>query len=163
MKNFIIGFIVGAVTTLVIGAVVAVVTVVVVSANRITHALTTPVGAPIQQDLRSPQQDSAGAADRTAEETGGAAPADVSGIARSIAGSPELMSRVGEIQQDPGIQEVLDDPDIRQALEQGNYLQLLNNPKIRKLAEQENLQSLTGAIMQQLGGAGSGADSETKP
>jgi len=60
----------------------------------------------------------------------------------SLAQDPESMQSILSLQSDPQIQAVLTDPEIVQAIQEGDYTSLLANPKIQALENNEKLQQL---------------------
>ena len=50
-----------------------------------------------------------------------------------LAQDPEAMKSILSLQNDPQIQALLNDPQIMQAIQRGDYPSLLNNPKIQAL------------------------------
>jgi hypothetical protein len=52
------------------------------------------------------------------------------------------MQSIMNLQSDPQIQAILNDPAIAKAIQQGDYMSLLGNPKIQALDSNENLKKL---------------------
>jgi hypothetical protein len=51
-------------------------------------------------------------------------------ILKNLMGDPELMQKVQKLAEDPEFIAILDDPQIRKAIEDGNFLALSRHPKI---------------------------------
>lgn len=64
-----------------------------------------------------------------------------------LAQDPSAMESVLSLQTDPQIQALLNDPQIMQAIQEGDYASLLSNPKIQALDNNAQLK----AVLQQLG------------
>jgi len=67
----------------------------------------------------------------------------------SMAQDPEVMKSIMSLQSDPQIQALLSDPDIVQAIQQGDYTSLLGNAKIQALENDEQLKKLLQQLQQQ--------------
>ncbi len=61
---------------------------------------------------------------------------------------PEVMDAIRQLQSDPQFQDVLNDPEIRKALESGDAAALLANPKINSLTDHPAVQDITKKLSQ---------------
>lgn len=59
-----------------------------------------------------------------------------------LAQDPEAVQSIMSLQSDPQIQAILSDPTIVQAIQEGDYMSLLGNPKIQALENNEQLKQL---------------------
>jgi hypothetical protein len=59
-----------------------------------------------------------------------------------LAQDPEVMKSIMSLQSDPQIQAILSDPAIAQAIQEGDYARLLDNPKIKALESNSALRQL---------------------
>jgi small nuclear ribonucleoprotein (snRNP)-like protein len=71
---------------------------------------------------------------------------EIQQLQERLAKNPEAMKSVMSLQQDPQIQAVLSDPAIVKAIQNGDYMSLLGNPKIQALENDEHLKQ----VMQQV-------------
>jgi hypothetical protein len=60
-----------------------------------------------------------------------------------IAAQPEMMEAIRGLQSDPAFQDLLNDPEITGALESGDVITLLTNPKIGNLLNHPVVRDLT--------------------
>ena len=65
-----------------------------------------------------------------------------------LAQDPEAMKSILSLQNDPQIQALLNDPQIMQAIQRGDYPSLLNNPKIQALDNDPQLKSVLRELEQ---------------
>jgi len=90
---------------------------------------------------------------RAGAQSAASGPADVAerqvqSLQQQMVGQPDLMEAVTELESDPDFQKVLDDPDIIDALQAGNYGALLTNPKVSGLTSNPKVQELTNKLSQ---------------
>ncbi len=76
-----------------------------------------------------------------------AAAPDLQGLMQAISGDPDIMRSISALQQDPDIQAVIRDPAIQRAVQSGNLLQLMKDPKIIKLLENRKIQDVSRRIV----------------
>ncbi len=68
-------------------------------------------------------------------------------VAKSlIAQDPKLLTTVLELQSDPDMVAVLNDPEIMKAIAAGNYTSLMSNPKIAALMQNPKVRALVESI-----------------
>ena len=67
---------------------------------------------------------------------------DIQQLQASLAQDPTALQSIMSLQSDPQIQAVLSDPAIVKAIEEGDFVSLLGNPKIQALESNEHLQQL---------------------
>lgn len=72
------------------------------------------------------------------DETAG----EIRQLQESLARDPEAMASILSLQSDPQIQALLEDPAIVQAIQAGDFMSLLGNPKIQALENNEKLKQL---------------------
>ena len=77
------------------------------------------------------------------DSTNGAATESVQAMQQRILADPEMSSAVQALRDDPAVQAILNDPEITKALARGDMAALLNDPKIRDLADDPAVQGLT--------------------
>lgn len=65
-----------------------------------------------------------------------------------LAQNPEAMKSILSLQNDPQIQALLNDPQIMQAIQRGDYASLLDNPKIQALDNNPQLKSVLRELEQ---------------
>jgi len=63
-------------------------------------------------------------------------------LQKSLAQDPAAVQSIMSLQSDPQIQAVLSDPVIMKAIQEGDFMSLLGNPKIQALESNEHLQQL---------------------
>lgn len=68
--------------------------------------------------------------------------AEIQGLEKRLAEDPATLQAIMSLQSDPQIQALLADPAIAKAIQEGDYLSLLGNPKIRALENNENLKQI---------------------
>jgi hypothetical protein len=73
----------------------------------------------------------------------GAAAESVQAMQQRILADPEMSSAVQALRDDPAVQAILNDPEITKALARGDMAALLNDPKVRDLADDPAVQGLT--------------------
>ena len=84
---------------------------------------------------------------------------DAQALVKTIAGDPDLLKAVTELQSDPEIQAVLRDPEIMKAVETGDFARLLTSPKVRSLVENEKVQAVSEKVRHS-GNDGPGGDGD---
>jgi hypothetical protein len=67
-------------------------------------------------------------------------------VQQRMLNDPEVMRGVEKLRDDPAVQAILSDPAIADALERGDLSALLADPKIRRLAEDPTVQSITRQV-----------------
>ena len=67
---------------------------------------------------------------------------DIQQLQTRLAQDPAAMQSIMSLQSDPQIQAVLSDPAVAKAIQDGDYMSLLGNPKIRALESNEHLRQL---------------------
>jgi len=67
---------------------------------------------------------------------------DIQQLQLSLAQDPGAMQSIMSLQSDPQIQAILSDPAIVKAIQDGDYMSLLGNPKIQALENNEHLKPL---------------------
>ena len=100
--------------------------------------------------LRIPQSKIArisydGSTDNSHSPTTGSADAmaaQISQLQAQLAKDPAAMGLILQLQNDPQIQVLLNDPKIMQAIQQGDYTSLMNSPQIQALGDNPQLKQL---------------------
>lgn len=64
-------------------------------------------------------------------------------LQRSITQDQEAMAMIMKLQNDPDVQSILTDPAIMNAISRGDFSSLVNNPKIKKLMNNRDVQAIT--------------------
>jgi hypothetical protein len=72
----------------------------------------------------------------------GALANDIQQVQSRLAQDPAAVQSIMNLQSDPQIQAILNDPAIVKAIEDGDYMSLLGNPKIQALESNEHLKEL---------------------
>jgi len=67
---------------------------------------------------------------------------DIQQLQMRMAQDPAAMQSIMSLQSDPQIQAILSDPVIAKAIQDGDYMSLLNNTKIQALENNENVKQL---------------------
>jgi hypothetical protein len=67
---------------------------------------------------------------------------DIQDLQTRLAQDPATMQSIMNLQSDPQIQAVLSDPAIVKAVQEGDFMSLLTNPKIQALESNEHLKQL---------------------
>lgn len=67
---------------------------------------------------------------------------DIQQLQTRIAQDPGAMQSIMNLQSDPQIQAILNDPAIMKAIQEGDYVSLLGNAKIQALESDEHLQQV---------------------
>ena len=67
---------------------------------------------------------------------------DIQQLQKSLVQDPATMQSIMNLQTDPQIQAILNDPAIAKAIQEGDYTSLLGNPKIQALEENEHVKEL---------------------
>jgi len=67
---------------------------------------------------------------------------DIQQTQMRLAQDPAAMQSIMNLQSDPQIQAILNDPAIAKAIQEGDYMSLLGNPEIQALDSNENLKKL---------------------
>ena len=57
-----------------------------------------------------------------------------------------MMSQIQSMAQDPTLQAILNDPEIKRALEAGDFGSLMSNPKIHQLMNHSTVKEITQQI-----------------
>lgn len=77
---------------------------------------------------------------------GSAAPSDAGGQVKSLEdkmlGDSEIMDTIHALQNDPDLQNVLQDPEIMKAVQTGDIATLMRNPEFMKLLNKEAVQDI---------------------
>jgi hypothetical protein len=98
-----------------------------------------------QEKLRSIQY--GGASTTMPDALTGAQPTlDVDALGTSMLANPAIVSILQSLQNDPQFQSVVADPEIRRAINAGDYLSLMANPKILELMNHSLVQAISGEI-----------------
>lgn len=77
-----------------------------------------------------------------------AAAAELQGLQQSIASNPAIMQTIQSLQSDPQFQAILQDPEIMQAVQSGNFGALSQNPKIQQLMNHSAVQGIARQLGQ---------------
>jgi hypothetical protein len=67
---------------------------------------------------------------------------DIEQMTARLAQDPAAVQSIMNLQSDPQIQAVLNDPTVAKAIQEGDYMSLLGNPKIQALESNEHLRQL---------------------
>ena len=67
---------------------------------------------------------------------------DIQQLQTRLAQDPAAMQSIMSLQSDPQIQAILSDPAIAKAIQEGDYMSLLGNPKIQGLESNEHVKQL---------------------
>lgn len=67
----------------------------------------------------------------------------IDGIRKSIINDPEAMNKIQSLQNDPVVQNILNDADTMRAISAGDLGTLMNDPKIKALMQHSTVQELT--------------------
>ena len=67
---------------------------------------------------------------------------DVQQLQTRLAQDPAALQSITSLQSDPQIQAILSDPAILKAIQEGDYVSLLGNPKIQALENNEQVKQL---------------------
>ncbi len=67
-------------------------------------------------------------------------------IQSSIANSPDLMSSIMALQNDPAMQAVLSDPEVMQAVQNLDFRTLQNHPKMKALMNNQKIREISGGL-----------------
>ena len=76
-----------------------------------------------------------------------ASPKDVQDLQKSIMENETIMQKVLSLQNDPRMQEILQDPEIIKAINTGNFTALLSNPKFLELMNSTEIQEIQKEIL----------------
>ena len=68
------------------------------------------------------------------------------GVQERIARNPEMMSQIQSMAQDPALQAIINDPEIKRAVESGDFGSLMSNPKIHQLMNHSTVKEITQQI-----------------
>lgn len=68
------------------------------------------------------------------------------GVQQRITSNPQMMSQIQSMAQDPTLQAILNDPEIKRALEAGDFGSLMANPKIHQLMNHSTVKQITQQI-----------------
>ena len=69
--------------------------------------------------------------------------ADLEGIRQSIVNNPSAMAKIETLQNDPLVQDILNDEATMRALSAGDLNTLMNDPKIKALMEHSTVRDIT--------------------
>lgn len=69
--------------------------------------------------------------------------ADIQAMQQSIMGNAQLMTMIMNLQNDPEVQAILQDPEIMQAVQAGDMNALMANPRFRRLMENTKVKEIT--------------------
>jgi len=69
--------------------------------------------------------------------------ADVQAMQQSIMANEQLMTMIMNLENDPEVQAILQDPEIMQAVNAGDMNALMANPKFRRLMENTKVKEIT--------------------
>jgi len=69
--------------------------------------------------------------------------ADIQAMQQSIMANGQLMTMIMNLQDDPEVQAILQDPEIMQAVNAGDMNALMANPKFRRLMENTKVKEIT--------------------
>jgi hypothetical protein len=70
-------------------------------------------------------------------------PGDITAMQQQLLANQEIMALINSLQNDPQVQAILSDPELMQAIYAGNIDALLNNPKLKNLADNPTIKSIT--------------------
>ena len=70
----------------------------------------------------------------------------VQSIQQRIMGDSTMMQQIMSLQSSPDMQAVLSDPEIMAAIRRLDFDSLTNNPKIRKLMQNRDVQAISGSV-----------------
>lgn len=70
-------------------------------------------------------------------------PGDIGAMQQQLMANQEIMALINSLQNDPQVQAILTDPELMQAIYAGNIEALLNNPKLKDLADNPTIKSIT--------------------
>jgi hypothetical protein len=73
--------------------------------------------------------------------TAGSAP-DIESLQKSLASDPQVMDRILSLQEDPEIQEILNDPEIMNAVARGDLTTLMANPRFLDLLDHPTIRDI---------------------
>ena len=83
---------------------------------------------------------------------GSAAPGDAGGQVKSLEdkmlGDSEIMETIRSLQNDPDLQQILQDPEIMKAVQTGDFSALMSNPKFMKLLNNQAVQDINKKLTQ---------------
>ena len=65
------------------------------------------------------------------------------GVQQRISSDPQMMQKIQSMAQDPTLQAILNDPEIKRALESGDFGSLMANPKIHQLMNHSTVKQIT--------------------
>lgn len=68
------------------------------------------------------------------------------GVQQRITSNPEMMQQIQSMAQDPTLQAILNDPEIKRALESGDFASLMANPKIHQLMNHSTVKQITQQV-----------------
>ena len=99
-------------------------------------------------DIRSIETPAAASAGENAASAPSVAENQLDAVQHRILDDDGLMNSVTALKADPQFQDVLNDPDIMDALRAGNVDVLENNPKVRRLVDDPRLQDIVKKLGQ---------------
>jgi hypothetical protein len=71
---------------------------------------------------------------------------DIQSIQKSIMNNDKIMQKVLSLQTNPQMKEILNDPDILEALNSGNFSALLSNPKLLEMLNNPEIKEIQKEI-----------------
>lgn len=71
---------------------------------------------------------------------------DTDSLQASMLANPTVLSIIQSLQSDPEFQAVAADPEIQRAINSGDYLSLMANPKIRQLMNHEAVKAISEEV-----------------
>jgi hypothetical protein len=83
-----------------------------------------------------------GAGDKLPDTAESALGAEMQGVWNSLLGDEEIMEMILSLEEDPDMQEVLNDPAIMRAVQAGDTEALISNPKFMKLLENSTIKKI---------------------
>lgn len=71
---------------------------------------------------------------------------DVDALGRTMMANPAILSIIQSLKSDPQFQSVIADPEIQRAINTGDYLSLMANPKILELMNHSMVKAISGEL-----------------
>lgn len=72
---------------------------------------------------------------------------DFQGLMRSMVENPEVMKLIEGLKDDREIQQFMRDPEVSRAIDSGDLLRLMSNPKLYKLLSLEKVKEIKGKVV----------------
>ncbi len=85
--------------------------------------------------------------DASAPPPAQSSPDEIQDLQKSIMGNEAIMQKVLSLQNDPRMQEILQDPEILKAINSGNFTALLSNPKFLELLDSTEIKDIEKEIV----------------